>query len=236
MPATFDINQNELIKFTKKLGKIHKSAIPVAVRKTLNDVAFEAKKVVPKTFDDRFIVRKKTFIKAHTGVKKSKNTFDLKKMVTQIGVIKGKSKAGDNLEQQELGGTIKDRDFIPLTSARIGKSEKKLVSKRAYLTNIRGKSAQTAHQNIDFRKAAIKAGRKGSVIFNNLLIRIDAIVKTGRNKLFIKTTALYDFKNNRSVSIKKTPFIAPAAKKASKKIPILFKNNAEKRIKRELKR
>ena len=236
MAATFNINQEELIKFTKKLGKLHRSALPVAVRQTLNDVAFEAKKEVPKIFGNKFTVRKKTFIKAHTSVIKSKNTFDLKKMVTQIGVIKGKSKAGDNLEQQERGGTIKNRDFIPLASARVGKSENKLISKRAYLTNIRGKAAQKAFQNNDFRKAAIRAGRKGSVIFNNLLIRIDAIVKTGRNKLFIKTIALYDYKNNRSVNIKKTPFIAPAAKKASRKIPILFKNNAEKRIKRELKR
>jgi len=211
----------------------------------LNDVAFEAKKQVPKIFKNKFIIRKKTFIKAHTGVKKSLNTFDVNKMSSEMGVIKGKSKSGDNLEQQERGGTILNRDFIPLKSARVGKSEHKLISRRNYLSNIgrnhkRIKGPSSPFKSQKFIKAAF-ADKTGYIVYNDLLIELRTVKKTRRKKsgkggkLFIGIEPLYSYATNRVVKVDKAPFIYPAGKGASKKIAKFFKNNAEKRIKRELK-
>ena len=128
MAQTFDINMTEVIGFTNKLGKLHKSALPLAIRSTLNDASFETKKVIPLFFAKQFTVRKKNFIRSHTGVNKSKNTFNVNQMVAKVGLIKGRSDSGDDLIKQEYGGTIQNRDFIPFKDARVGKNERKIIS------------------------------------------------------------------------------------------------------------
>lgn len=226
----FDINQEAVIQYTKKLGKLHKSDLPLAIRSTLNDTAFEAYRKIPLFFNKNFTVRKKTFLRSHTSVVKSKNTFKVSQMVAQTGVIKGKSKAGDNLLQQEYGGTIADSEFIPLKTARIGKNERKLISKANYLKNIR--SNKRMHQSNEFRKAAIKAGKGAFIMFNDLLVKIDA-VKT--HPLYIKSTPLYYIKEGKQAKVDKNPFVKPAALLASKKIKKFFIKNAQYRIKKRMK-
>ena len=44
MGKTIDVNSTELIKFTKKLDKMKRSALPFVVSNTLNSLAFEARK------------------------------------------------------------------------------------------------------------------------------------------------------------------------------------------------
>jgi len=227
----FNINQDEIIKFTKRLDKLHKSDLPLAIRSTLNDTAFEAKRIIPIIFDKNFTVRKKTFIKSHTSASRSKNTFNVNQMYSSVGIIMGKSEAGNELEKQERGGVIRDRDFIPLDSARISKSEKKLVSKRNYLKSQKNRARKVKNKE-SFEKAAFKLGKGGSIIFDGLLIRVTSVSKGG----IIKSTALYDFKKNRSVKIDKKPFVFPSSIIAQKKTPELYKKNAEFRIRKALKR
>lgn len=232
MPAAaFNINQEAVIQYTHKLSKLHKSDLPLAVRGALNDVAFEAKKKVPKFFESEFIVRKKTFLRSHTGVIKCPNTFDLKQMVSQFGIIKGKSNAGDNLVHQEYGGIIADSEFIPMKPARIGGNERKLVSKRNYLRNIKGKLKQRPHENNEFRRAAIKGGKGSILMFNDLVLRVD-VVKT--RPLFIKTTPLYYIKDGKKAQVKPRPFMRPASRFAMTKMPRLYIQNAEYRIKKRM--
>ena len=42
--AIFDVNNKEVIKFTAKLERLHRSSFPSAVRNTLNEAAFNMKK------------------------------------------------------------------------------------------------------------------------------------------------------------------------------------------------
>lgn len=213
MPNTFNIDNHEVIEFTNKLEKLHRSAMPVAVRQTLNDVAFIAKNEVNKTFAGQFTERKKKFITSHTAVNKSINTFNIKQMSSSMGVIKGKSDAGDELQVHERGGTLKDRSAIATKDVRVGKSETKLVSKRFYLKNMKGKG----------------------VIYNDNKRRIFASNNTvienvkGQKRFNV----LYRFRDNRKYE--SNPFIAPAGKLAAAKLPSIFAANAKKRIEKELK-
>ena len=226
MPS-FEINKSELVRYTNTLEKLHKSALPIAVRSTLNDAAFEMKKTeIEKSFQSNFTTRKKNFIKSHTLARKSKNTFNINQMVAKTGVIEGKSQAGDNLEVQESGGRITNRENIPLDTARTGKNNAKLVSKKYYLNKVKGKhKAIKKGDNKLFIKAAFAAGKGGHVIYGKVLHEITSIRRLRRGPS-IKTRPLYSVKPNRSVPIKKTSFMSEAGKMTLKKIDKLYIEHA----------
>jgi hypothetical protein len=212
MAVAFNINNMEVVEFANKLEKIHKSALPVAVRQTLNDVAFQAKKDVKVTFSDSFTERKKNFISSHTVVNKSQNTFNIDQMSSEMGVRKGKSNAGDELSFQELGGTISDKAAIPTANVRIGGNDNKLVSKRFYLENLKGKGIifKNKRRRIYASDNSIIENIKGAPRFN----------------------VLYRFRGSRKYEQNK--FIQPAGEMAARHTERLFQKRAEARIKRVL--
>jgi hypothetical protein len=234
MASFFQIDSQEIKGLTEKLKELHRSAYPVTIRQTLNDAAFEAKKIVPNVFDDKFTVRKKNFIKTHTAAVKSKNTFDIDKMESFIGVIKGKSLAGNQLQAQELGGTIPNRDYLPLNSARVGKNRAKLLSKKYWLKNIKPTANKSMHSSQAFIRAAFKAGKGGFVQYDRLLFEIKTIKKGRNDKLFIKANPIYSFRQGYNAKIDKNPFLKPTGERTAKKIPAMFVKRAEKRLRRVL--
>lgn len=227
----FNINAKEVVAYTNKLERLHRSALPVSIRGALNEAAFQSKtKYVPEIFDRNFIERKKNFIRSHSAFNRSPNTFDVKKMVSEVGIIKGKSTSGDELVNQEFGGTIRNREFIPMDPARVGNNKLKLVSKKFYLKNIKPKRDKMRTKDQEFIRAAFKAGKGGFVRYDDLLFEIKTIKKQKGDKLFIKANPIYSFKENRSVTIKKMPFLLPAAQKAALKIPEYYIQQAERRL------
>ena len=94
--ATFDINTNDVIKLTNKLDELHRSALPSAVRNTLNNAAFEMKKNIPFQADKKFITRDKGFFKRMSAVNKASG-FDINRMVAETGIISKDKKLAKNL-------------------------------------------------------------------------------------------------------------------------------------------
>ena len=232
---SFNINSKEMVVLANKLEKTHRSALPIAVRGTLNDAAFDMKQnEIEKSFDDQFVVRKSTFIKSHTTVNKSPNTFDIDKMHSAAGVIKGKSSAGDLLEVQEKGGVIPKRDNIPTPQARASANPRKLVSKRNYLNRVKVKKNIKKHQNQKYIRAAFATGKGGYIIYDDMLYRLKTVKKLRNNKIFIKSVPLYSVDDNRSVHIQKSPFLSNAGKKTSRKIDKFYVKNAQKQFKKYL--
>jgi len=222
--AQFNINTSEVVEYTNRLEKLHRSAMPVAVRGALNDAAFDMKKnQVEKSFSARFTTRKRNFIRSHTVANKSKNTFDINQMVSEVGVISGKSEAGDELINQELGGNIGNRAFIPMDRARIGGNKGKLVSKRNYLKAVKAKKTN------NFVKESFDVGNGGYLIFRNTLFQIKSARRTKR-KPKINAIPIYSFKSGRSVKINKRPFLAPAGEISAKKIPSFFEKRAKDKL------
>jgi hypothetical protein len=215
MPATFDINQDEVIKLTKKLSKLHKSALPVAIRQTLNDAAFIGRRKSIAKFRRNFDVKThaKRFPTAHIQVQKSPNTFNVNRMISQVGVIKGKSRSGDQLDKQELGGQVKDRD-VPTKDARVSGNAHAPINRALY-------------------KKLWKNRKKGLVYKSGE----SRIIKTQDRLLRVKRGSIWKtlFIFNRSFRLEKQPFIAFGARQASAQITKIYHKRATKRIARELK-
>jgi len=224
MPA-ININTTELVELTNKLEKLKRSDLPLTVRGTLNDAAFDMKtKEIEPVFKQKFITRKKTFIRSHTAFNKCLNTFDLKAMYSEAGVIKGKSESGDQLINQEFGGRENKRDFIPTKQARVGNSNIKTIRKANRLNQIKNTRYAGKH---NFIKKAIEVGIGGTVVYKKWLFKIKGLnVRNGK----IKTVPIYSVKKGRSVRIKKAPFLAPASLRTQKKLDDFYIKNAKYRI------
>jgi len=235
MQKTVSIDDSEFKAYTEKMRKMHKSVLPVVVRQTLNDAAFDMKTTSsPKAFEGHFTIRNKTFFSTHKKVIKCKNTFNISEMQSQFGIIKGKSTAGDRLEKQETGGTLA-RTNIPLDAARTGGNSSKPVAKRFYMKNIKPQKGQNMYKSQELIKAAFKAGRGGVVKFDNIIFDVRRVSKPSRDKVFMKLQPLYSSKDGRYVNIKPRPFMEQAANETMTRMPAYYEINAIKKIEKHLK-
>lgn len=227
-----NINSKAAVTFTNTLEKMRRSALPLAIRNTLNSAAFDVKKnTMPKSADKNFVLRAPNFFKANSSVQMARG-WDLDKMQSVVGFIgKGTSdKAVKDLEQQEYGGTIKDRSFIPLAQAR-GGSDEKTVRPRFRLSSVKkvinantmeGKTPQQK-----FHAAIKKAGEGGYVIGSNekqTLFKVEKIFPKVRLK------PLYSYKKNRSVQVGGTRFMRDASLESGNKMDVYYAKEARKQI------
>lgn len=256
------IDGKALRGFSDKLEKISKSALPIAVRQTLNDAAYDVKQVtMPQTSDASFIRRKPTFWKAKSRVEGAKG-FDVDNMNSTVGFLEGKkhSQAVRNLEEQEHGGTIKDKDFIPLDDARHGDSYYQQVELKNWLKKIDSSFATTKWDGrfpssikkaSDYKRfnkngglmklthkqkffgTVMDAGKGRYVLGNNksqVLFRVKKIYKVDKKNKY-ELEPLYSFRKGRVIRIKKaTHFMENAALKSASKMNQFFINNAKRKI------
>jgi len=238
--AILNINTDAVVRHTNTLEKMHRSALPLAIRGALNNSAFDVKqKTMPLSAKNAFKERNKTFFKANSRVNRATG-FNVKSMKATVGFFSNKLKGGDNfaikdLEQQESGGSIDKKSFIPTDEAR-GESKVKLVRPRNRLSeinkiikakNFRGNKKQR------FIKAIHRAGKGGhvlgsSVMGENTLFKVNSLTKKGKFKL----TPLYDFKKGRKVGVKATGFMRKASLLSGSKIERFYIEQAKKQIQR----
>ena len=245
--ARFDVNTEGAIELTAKLGRLHKSAFPVAVRSTINDAAFETKKNVPKLAGSKFTTRQKSFFRAFSTVEKAKD-FNLRNMRATAGINAAKgSEVAEGLEKQEFGGSIRGRKLIPMDTARTSNSYGKKVRKKNQFQNlgktvrIRGRgNGGTRKSRLVARVMVAKRLGASHIITNRggkgTLFEISGVsqnIKT--RKLKFKLTPLYRYRDSKISRVTKTPFMQPSAKLASQKMLKFYEKNAEKQFKRLLK-
>jgi hypothetical protein len=242
-----NIQSDQFVKLSNKLEKIGRADLPVAVRSTLNQMAFKMKgsggtrgqidKRAEKDFDYR---RNKTLFKVITGVEKAKG-LDIGSMQSQAGVINksGMSKVAEGLANQQKGGST-NQGATPLTKARISKSEAKKVRRPSYLKNL---------TTFDMRKrkgnrwiaAAIKAKKENKMILiegkggTNLLAKVKSFKRAGKDIKF-KLDWMYRINDSGKVDLKKKrPFIDRAAQEVIKGMPDEFVRQANRRIQKSMK-
>lgn len=246
---TLNINTDAAIKFTNKLEKLHRSALPVAVRSALNSAAFNVKqKTMPAESESAFVNRQKNFFKANSRVDMAKG-FNLKTMKATVGFTDQGLQGNNNyavkdLEQQEYGGTLKKKSFIPTDTARGGgsavpvrpKNRLSAISRIANSKNVKGKNK---HER--FVKSAVYAGVGGYVIGSGMLFRVSSI-KIKKAKVIgrysntkIKVTPIYSYKENRQVNVKATGFMRSASLRSAGHLEKFYQVEAEKQIKRLMK-
>lgn len=232
-----NINAHEVVLHTQRLEKLHRSALPLAVRDTLNGLAFKTKtETMPREAQRAFIQRTRNFFKYNSRVKRATG-WNINEMRAVFGFINGdKWQAVKDLETQEHGGRIGGRSFIPLKGARTGKKHNRLVSRKFRLgkisnavsvNDVRGKSYK---QRVV--KAAVEATEGGYVITENTLYKVKRLKRKGRNTQ-LKLMPLYSYKSNRSANIRKPKkFMQKANKETMKDLEKLYIYYANKQIKR----
>lgn len=241
MDIALNVNIDALIVFTNKLEQLNRSALPVAVRTSLNSAAFDVKqKTMPKSAQ-QFTQRQPNFFKANSRVEMAQG-FSINSMFSLVGFTSENLRLGatnyavNDLEQQEYGGNIDKKTFIPLDEARSGGDSNKLVRPTNRLTIIKGiinsRGVQSNSPKSAFIRAAFRAGPGGYVIGNtgsNTLWRIDSITKNSRG-LSIKKTGLYSFEQGRSVHVRETGFMRWASLASGQKLEEFYIIEAEKQI------
>ncbi len=254
-----NINTDAAVIFTDKLEAIGKSALPNAIRETLSKAALDVKtNTMPKTADKEFESRRKNFFRANSVVDFAKGK-DINSMRSAVGFNSQKLTGGNNfavkdLEQQEYGGAIDGKSFIPLDPARVGKNNKKNVSVRNRMNQMKnivfaGASRGTGKSRVASKKqrwirAAFKArslyGDNALVMGNyrngrQTLSRIDSISSSLKTRqIQIKRTPIYSFKKNRLVTVKGTGFMERAARESQLNMNLIYITEARKQVDRYL--
>jgi len=255
-----DVNTKASIQLTAKLEKLHKSAFPSAVRNTLNEVADNHKKLIPKVAKHKFKnERNKTFFRAITNYEKATG-FDVNKMTATSGLnqnaLGGKaSKIIDNLEKQENGGKIKGRNLLAGKDSRVGGGYGGKVKSRARFEKNEVHDSTNAFKyqlsKTGSRKSAyisavasavkngsknflLKGGRKGKM--SGMVYSI-ASAKTNvrTRKTSIKTKKLYGYISDNTFITKKHNFISDSRRMVIKKIDKIYVQKAEFQFKKHLK-
>lgn len=253
-----NINSNELDAHAHRLRKMHKSALPNAIRETLSKAALNVKQqTMPRSAKKEFTNRAPNFFKANSSVDFAKG-YNVAQMKATVGFVSTKLQLGKNnfaikdLEQQEHGGAIKGRNFVPTDKARTGNSANKLVKKKNRLTDIDLSKVVKANRIASklsgrnkkqaFIRAAIMAkklhGDEAYVLGNakngkRTLSRINSVstdLKT--RKLKIDRTPLYTYKQGRIVRVKPTDFMKRASQETQSQMNAIFIKEAQKQFER----
>lgn len=241
----FNINTDASVKFTNKLEQLRKSALPVAIRGTLNDTAFLMKKVeMPKQAHKTFIERQVNFFKANSRVEMATG-FDINHMVSTMGMVetglhnKSTNYAVKDLEQQEVGGTIDGRSFKPLPAAR--RSGRGVVRANARISTllkagniIDAKDSKGANKMQQLIRAVAHAKMGGYVLVGKVLFQVRNIRRVGRNIKFTKH-ALYSFTKSGTAHVKAAGFMRKSAEESQKEMEYFYKLQAEKQVRKVLK-
>jgi len=213
-----DVNTDATIILTAKLEKLHRSAFPNAVRFTLNDVAFESKKLIPKKANENFTIRQKNLFSRFSKVEKAKG-WDVSSMSSAIGLdATSQPKLVSGLAVQEKGGNIDGRKLTPHNMGRISGSYGKKVKSKNQFKNL--DKIGTAKKRVQGSKYfRIKNGSKETVF--------ERVSKT-------KIVPIYNVRQTKISRVKAQPFIHPSAVQASKQMDRLYYKNAQFQFKKHL--
>ena len=253
------IDMSHIKDFAAKLKTLSKCAFPVAIRKTVNDAAFNTKlKTIPKKTSSTFKKRQPNFFKANSKVIPAVG-FNVKTMKADVGFFSNNLKGNNNLavkdlEQQEHGGNIIRKDFIAESGARSGTGLVKANRRLGNIPNLNGKVAAVSSHGLvrgklkpiksrkqRFIRAAFLAKKsfRGYVLGsknNNgsqTLSIINSITRSG-GRVIIKRTPLYSFNKGRTVKANITNFMKRASYESAMEMNKMFIANAQLQFKKHL--
>lgn len=244
MSVVLKIDSKELIGFTNKLEKMRKFDLPLAVRGTLNKAAFNLKKVtMPVSSDKHFTHRQANFFRANSRVEVA-HGFSIPQMKSTVGFTTMKAdknyKSVLELEEQEYGGNIDDRSFVPMKTARVGDSPNAMVQAKNRIKRIDLKAVKYAKnfqgsRKQKFLRAALEAKKGGYVVsgLNKLALRRINSIKYEKGKgTVVNSTPLYSYKEGHRAKIKPTMFMREASMKSAMRLNAFYKQEFNRRIQR----
>lgn len=242
-----DLNNDEVIDFSAKLEKLHRSAFPSAVRNTLNQVGFDMKRTnIVKSAKQNFNrVKSPTFFRKFTVVDKAVG-FDINRMSTTVGFVNSTDpkirRVVSGLIRQEFGGRINDGSRY-LKAARGGRTNGK-VKQSNYFGNqkfLKGglKRRSTRKSNfVAMAYASASTGKSFSINTNkgSFVVRTKSLLSNRRSrKTSFKLDSLMMSRDKKPTSLTATRFMSEAAEMSSKKMNSIYSKQAEFQFKKHLK-
>tara|TARA_R110001632_G_scaffold139861_1_gene255705 strand:- start:401 stop:1099 length:699 start_codon:yes stop_codon:yes gene_type:complete len=225
-----NINNSDVVKYTNLLESTKKSRMPAAIRGTLNSLALDMKKrTILESSKQTFEQRRKTFFKAKSSVILTRSR-NIKSMKSQVGFKGGnKIQAVADLEQQEHGGTIKGRHYVPADSARTGKNHKKNVRAVNRIGGGKLKFTRIGSKKT-FHKQVRKVGKGGNILYRNSVFNVRSI-KGAK----VKLNLLYNYNKSGVVKVKKTKFMRRATHKTYKRTNTVFVRQVKRQLRQHFK-
>lgn len=235
----FKVDTKDVQKLVDALRDINRTAYPLAVRSTLNRVAFETRKLsstetIPHTFTTR-----NTFIEKSVQYERSENTFSIGSMEARAGQVSDYlGKKTDQLDKQEHGSPVvaKGNYTFAATPTARGGNYNKPIAKRNLLTALNVKKLEDivenptteTHKEIRQSKAfATTKGKKINVLLSNAKGR-KGIYTISKNSVSL----LYRL-NDKTNRIKQRKWLEPSVNKVMKKAEDIYVDEAKKRIEKE---
>lgn len=249
--TTINIDSTAMQRWIVELARIHKSAFPIAIRRTLNEVVLYTKQVtMPQVTDRDFKKRKPTFWRATSHVEFASG-FNVNTMAAIVGFTAPQDKkesghATQDLEEQEAGGSIDKRAFIAEKGGRTVKGNVRDKYSMAYINS--RMSVKTRSSIVDslesqgknspekFIRAAIAAGKGGFVLGTDrkngarALLVINSIHRLTTGRTVVNSTPIYSVRAKRKAYVKATHFMAESAQQSAGKMEVMFMRNVQKEI------
>ncbi len=239
-----NINATAVVHQTVRLERLHRSALPVAIRTALNNTAFDLKSnAMPAVAKQTFIERSPNFFRANSRVKKATG-FNISSMKAEVGFVSkgGNDRSVDDLQEQESGGNLK-RSLIALKRARNGSAWNKRVKAKMKISTIKGKivdpgSAGSRNNRNDrqaFTKSAAFAGKggllRGTGLNRDIVFEIKKL-KRVKGNLIVKAVPVFSIDRGRDVRIKKTGFMEKASNQSLRLMEAFYERAARTQINR----
>lgn len=239
MAFQLDVNTNANIILTARLERLKKSAFPSAVRATLNDAAFEMKKInILDSAKRNMTVRNPTVFKKFTGVKRASG-FNISSMYSEVGFIPKDGISGhkvpEGMEKNEVGG-VDSGGAMYLGKTRTSNSLKKRVRRASRFDKSKiartGRSSSIKSKKESFMSKALASLYEDKPVLiksskGSFLVKVTSI-SSGREdrKLDIKMDFLMRGRRKNPAKAKPTHFNREAAIRTSKQIEVFYNNNA----------
>lgn len=235
-----DVNTREVREFTNTLTRMRRSEFPLAVRGTLNDLAFHHKRVeLMKSAGELFTLRNPSFIRSHSGVKKAEG-WDVNSMRSESGIIPRGLKAAEQLEIQETGGSISNRNVIYVDPAR-GGSNKNRVSTRNYINKtgiVKGQPTRRRSRKSNIVAMAYVANKTNQLLkietkSTDHFFRVNSLKFSGSGlsrRANLKMTAIASYDKGRRVTISPRPFMRISGERTMTHVLAFYIKNAKRRF------
>ena len=230
-----NIDEKSVQKAIKGLENLSRGALPLAVRNTLNDLAFEGREAMQDEIQRKFTNRNK-WTKNNVRVNKASG-YDIGSMESEAGHTEA------YMETQQDGGRVKGKSGrskpVANTNARTGKSNARLVPKRNIMSNldaVKGGSRKGSKKANFVAKAVVGKREKKVLIHKDTVYRVGRVSGLKGKKVKIKLIPLYKLQDN-GVQIKRTNWKDPADRKVATENNVnkIFLKNAEKAVDRYIK-
>ena len=214
---------------TNKLERGRKVDLPIVVRQTLNDMAFNAKKTtLPASYAKAFKQRSKGFLKWASTAEPAVG-LSVPGMSASIGILAKPRMATSNLAKHQDGGRDTPDKVYETEEARVGKSWDKGVKSKYSFKNkspVWGKKIRRGQNTQFIREAHKKAPYNGFVRYENTVYEVNRL---SSNRLKFEKKYILNSKGNYHKA-EKTNFMFNAMKPQLSKANAYFTKNFNKRM------